>query len=185
MGRKREGARDEITRLLPRFVSIHHGSVLGCFCCFQVKKPQRSNAIPTKATQCRGSWAGGSARVCVAPWSPAACGMQHSRPTVMRVLAPEASRCAWEGLGFGQGWGLGKAGVWEGLGFGKGGHGSSSDCWTFSVLPQQFSTGMSCCADSSGFPAWAGPGSYHVQVQYVFTLPIQRGNHLCHDCLIL
>lgn len=149
MGRKREGAWDEITRLLLRFVSIHHGSVLGCFCCFQVKKPQRSDAIPTKATRCRGGWAGGSARVCVAPWSPAACGMQHSRPTVMRVSAPEASRCAWEGLGFG-----------------KGGHGSSSDCWTFSVLPQQFSTGMSCCADSSGFLAWAHASAICIYLAY-------------------
>lgn len=162
MGRKWEGAWDEITRLLLRFVSIHHGSVLGCFCCFQVKKPQRSDAIPTKATRCRGGWAGGSARVCVAPWSPAACGMQHSRPTVMRISAPEASRCAWEGLGFGKGWGLGRAGM----------------------APAAIAGHSVCCPSSSPLGCLVAQirvGSLHghMQAQYVFTLPIQRGNHLC------
>lgn len=111
MGRKREGARDEITRLSLRFVSTHHGSVLGCFCCFQVEKPQRSDAIPAELLGAGGAWAGGSARVCVAPRSPAARGMQHPRPPVTGASAPEASRCAREGLGVGKGCGLGRVGT--------------------------------------------------------------------------
>lgn len=112
--------------------------------------------------------------------SPVTRGMWDAAPTSHSCCPVVWVRPVSQGRGFSSRseWACkGRAGVWEGR------HRSSSDCFKFSVLPEQLSSGLSHSPGLGGFPSLAGLRSHHVLMQHVFIFSIQRRNCLCYHCL--